>query len=206
VRCQAATLRVIIFAIVASSIFIGGHANSSSSKLTTSAFPTTYSQNTKGLELQFQPLLQALTSKESSSEIDLALAIFSLPHPSEWFGKYFAKEHVEQLSGEYENAFEAYRGDILDSLRRSPAGTSFRVHCKAPHPDPSARIQPRPDAIVPFVAVQIEQFVAEFEPVRHSDGSRFSLFANYVYADGAYRYVGKGAYPFWSAPDTVLKQ
>jgi hypothetical protein len=30
---------------------------------------------------------------------------------------------------------------------------------------------------------------------------RFSLVVNYVYVDGAFRYVGKGAYPFWSAPD-----
>lgn len=146
-----------------------------------------------------------LAARESSSEIDQALAIFSLPHPSEWFGKYFAKEHVEQLSGEYERAVEAYQRDILDSLRRSPAGTAFRVHCKAPHPNPSTRIQPRADAVVPLIAVQIEQFLTEFEPIRHSDGSRFSLFANYVYLDGAYRYVGKGAYPFWSAPGAARK-
>jgi hypothetical protein len=206
VRCEAATIRVIAVAIVASSVFIGGHANSYSSKFATSAIPTTYSQNAKGLELQFQPILQALAAGETPAEIDQALAIFSLHNSNEWYGKYFAKEHVEQLSGEYEKAFEAYRRDILDSLRRSPAGTSFRVHCKAPHPDPSTRIQPRADAVVPLVAVQIEQFVTEFEPVRHSDGSRFSLFANYVYVDGAYRFVGKGAYPFWSAPDTARKQ
>jgi hypothetical protein len=206
VRADATGIRTVVVAIVASTLFIGSHADSTSSKFASSTFPTTYSQNAKGLELQFQPLLQALAAGQNSADIDQALAIFALKNPSEWFGKYFVKEHVEQLSGEYQNALKDYRRDILDSLRRSPAGTSFRVHCKAPHPDPSTRIQPRADAVVPLVALQIEQFVTEFEPEHHSNGARFSLFANYVYVDGAYRYVGKGAYPFWSAPDTARKQ
>ncbi|HSY59109.1 MAG TPA: hypothetical protein VK795_06080 [Terriglobales bacterium] len=204
-QVDAAGMRAVVVAIVASVVLIGGHASSSSSKLATSAFPAAYSQNVKGLELQFQPLLQGFATGQTSAEIDQALAIFSLQNSNDWFEKYFAKEHVEQLNGEYKKAFESFRRDILDSLRRSPAGTSFRVHCKAPHPDPSARIQPRQDAAVPLVAVQIEQFVTEFEPEHHSNGARFSLFANYAYVDGAYRYVGKGAYPFWSVPDTARK-
>ena len=204
-QADVAGIRAVVVAIVASTVFIGGHASSSSSKFAISAIPAAHSQNAKSLELQFQPLLQALATAGTPAEIDRALAIFSLPNPTEWFGKYFAKEHVDHLSGEYEKTFEAYRRDILDSLKRSPAGTPFRVHCKAPHPDPSARIQPRQDAVLPIVALQIEQFVTDFEPEHHTNGARFSLFANYVYVDGAYRYVGKGAYPFWSAPETARK-
>jgi hypothetical protein len=205
VPVDAAGMRAVVVAIVTSTVFIGSHPNSSFSKITSSAVPATYSQNAKGLELQFQPLLQALTAGQNSAEVDQALAIFSLPDSNEWFGRYFAKEHVEQLSRDFQQEFEVFRREILDSFRRSPAGTSFRVRCKSPHPDLSTRIQPRQDAVLPVVAVQIEQFVAEFEPEHHENGARFSLFANYVYVDGAYRYVGKGAYPFWSAPNTPRK-
>ena len=204
-QVDAAGMRAVVVAIVASTVFVGSHTDSPSSISTTSTIPAAYSQNTKGLELQFQMIVEAYASGKSAAEIDQTVSILSMPNPSEWFGKYFAKEQVEQLNEEYEKAFESFQRDILDSLRRSPAGTSFRVHCKAPHPDPSARIQPRQDAVVPLVAVQIERFVTEFEPEHHSTGARFSLFANYVYVDGAYRYVGKGAYPFWSAPDTARK-
>jgi hypothetical protein len=27
------------------------------------------------------------------------------------------------------------------------------------------------------------------------------MYVNYVYVDGSFRYIGTGAYPFWSAPD-----
>jgi len=70
-----------------------------------------------------------------------------------------------------------------------------------PHPDPTTRISPRPDAILPSVQIPVEQFVTEFDPIPKMKNGRFSLVVNYVYVDGAFRYVGKGAYPFWSAPD-----
>jgi hypothetical protein len=87
-----------------------------------------------------------------------------------------------------------------------PPGTTFRVRCKLPHADPTTRISPRLDAIVPSVQIPVEQFVTEFDPVPKMKNGRFSLVVNYVYVDGAFRYVGKGAYPFWSAPDEAPKK
>lgn len=48
--------------------------------------------------------------------------------------------------------------------------------------------------------VPVEAFEINFR----SESSRkdFSFLGNFVYEQGAYRYVGKGAFPFWSTPDT----
>jgi hypothetical protein len=88
-------------------------------------------------------------------------------------------------------------------MAAAPPGTRFRVRCKLPHADPTMRISPRPDAILPSAAMSVEQFVTEFDSIPKIKNGRFSLVVNYVYADGAFRYVGKGAYPFWSAPDVA---
>jgi len=41
----------------------------------------------------------------------------------------------------------------------------------------------------------------EIEMQAQGSGKHFSFLGNFVYVDGAYRYVGKGAFPFWSMPD-----
>jgi len=45
----------------------------------------------------------------------------------------------------------------------------------------------------------VEQFNIEFQ--EKDLAKRFSFLGNFVYVDGAFRYVGKGALPFWSMPD-----
>jgi hypothetical protein len=67
-------------------------------------------------------------------------------------------------------------------------------------------MQPRRDAIAPRSSIPVEQFVCEFDPTPKLKYGRFSMFVNYVYVDGAFRYVGTGAYPFWSMTDASPKK
>lgn len=163
---------------------------------------TAFSHDAKGLENQYQPFLDAFAAVKPA-EFHTALAAFSLPNPADWFAKYFAKDQVQQLARENETELNAYEQALLRSMAAVPPGTRFRVRCKLPHADPAMRISPRPDAIQPSAAIPVEQFVTEFDPVPKMKNGRFSLVVNYVYVDGAFRYVGKGAYPFWSAPDEL---
>ena len=162
--------------------------------------PAAFSHDAKGLENQYQPFLDAFAAVKPA-EFHAALAIFALPNPADWFAKYFAKDQVELLVRQNESELNAYEQALLRSMAAVPPGTRFRVRCKLPHADPTTRISPRPDAIPPSAAIPVEQFVTEFDPIPKMKNGRFSLVVNYVYVDGAFRYVGKGAYPFWSAPD-----
>jgi len=162
--------------------------------------PTAFSHDAKGLESQYQSFLDAFAAVKPA-EFHQALAVFALPNPADWFAKYFAKDQVELLVRQNESELNAYEQALLRSLAAVPPGTRFRVRCKLPHADPTTRILPRPDAIPSSAAIPIEQFVTEFDPVPKIKNGHFSLVVNYVYVDGAFRYVGKGAYPFWSAPD-----
>jgi len=159
-----------------------------------------FSHDAKGLESQYQPFLDAFAAVKPA-ESHQALAVFALPHPADWFAQYFAKDQVEQLVRQNESELNAYEQALLRSMAAVPPGTRFRVRCKLPHANPTMRISPRPDAILPSAAIPVEQFVTEFDSTPKMKNGRFSLVVNYVYVDGAFRYVGKGAYPFWSAPD-----
>ena len=167
--------------------------------------PAAFSHDAKGLESQYQPFLDAFAAVKPA-EFHAALAVFALPNPADWFAKYFAKDQVEQLVRQNESEMNAYEQALLRSMAAVPPGARFRVRCKLPHADPTMRISPRPDAILPSAAIPVEQFVTEFDSIPKRKNGRFSLVVNYVYVDGAFRYVGKGAYPFWSAPDEAPKK
>ena len=166
--------------------------------------PAAFSHDAKGLESQYQPFIEAFAAG-NSTQAHQAFAIFSLPNPADWFAKYFARDQVEQLGRDNESELSTYERVLLRWMGAVPAGTKFRVRCKPPHADPTTRMPPRPDAILPSVPIPVEQFVTEFDPIPKLSHGRFSMLVNYVYVDGAFRYVGKGAYPFWSMPDASQK-
>jgi hypothetical protein len=202
-RAGSFALALVAFAILAVAPNYSARSSSlpdfSSLPETTDA-PAAFSHDAKGLESQYQPFLDAFAAVKPV-EFHAALAIFALPNPADWFSKYFATDKVELLVRDNESELNAYEQVLLRWMAAVPPGTGFRVRCKLPHADPTTRISPRLDAIVPSTAVPVEQFVTEFDPVPKMKNGRFSLVVNYVYVDGAFRYVGKGAYPFWAAPD-----
>ena len=163
-----------------------------------------FDHNEKGLQSQYQVFVDAFAS-QGGTQSHQAFVFFALPNPGEWFGKYFAKEQVPQLEKDYEAELSSFEGVLAKRLSGVPASTSFRVHCKVPHPDPAIHMQPRRDAIAPLSSIPVEQFVCEFDPTPKLKYGRFSMFVNYVYVDAAFRYMGTGAYPFWSTPDAVAR-
>jgi hypothetical protein len=46
--------------------------------------------------------------------------------------------------------------------------------------------------------IPVEQFQLEFRSSSHDQ--KFMFIANFVYMDGAYRFVGGGGVPFWAKP------
>jgi hypothetical protein len=187
------------FAALLVALFVAAFAVPPSPQSASIAPPAVYEHDAKGLELQYQPFIEAYASG-SSSEIDRSLAIFSIPNPKVWFAKYFAKEQLNELVSENEHQVGDYQRVLLNSMKLSPAGTTFRVRSKIWHRDPTATMEPRRDAIFPSIPLQLEQFFTEWRPVHSGSGRHFSMLVDFVYVDGAFRYVGRGALPFWSAP------
>jgi hypothetical protein len=164
-----------------------------------------FDHNEEGLQSQYQVFVDAFAS-QGATQSHQAFVFFALPNAADWFGKYFAKEQVPQLEKDYQAELSTYEGVLAKRLSGVPAGTRFRVRCKVPHPDPTIHMQPRRDAIAPLSSIPVEQFVCEFDPAPKLKYGRFSMFVNYVYVDGAFRYVGTGAYPFWSMTDASPKK
>jgi hypothetical protein len=163
-----------------------------------------FDHNEKGLQSQYQVFVEAFAS-QGATQSHQAFVLFALPDPGDWFEKYFAREQVPQLQKNYEAELSTYEGVLAKRLSGVPAGTRFRVRCKVSHPDSTIHMQPRRDAIAPLSSIPVEQFVCEFDAAPKLKYGRFSMFVDYVYVDGAFRYVGTGAYPFWSTPDAVAR-
>ena len=159
--------------------------------------PPNYSHNAKGLQEQYDPLLKAY-SEGKQEEIDKEFSIFLLPDEDKWFGEYFSATDIEKLKEDYhQNAHLHKQGFITIATKVLHTTSKFHAHCSLTHSNGKAKFQPRADAIQSTRDVPIEQFAVEF---KSDDGKKFSDLENFVYIDGAFRYLGNGAYPFWAQP------
>jgi|SRR6266403_2655849 hypothetical protein len=172
------------------------------------SFASHYSHDAKGLEAEYQPFLDAF-NKGQAPPFDKEFSTLTIPDPTLWFGEYFETEQVQALVDDYKAEVAAEQKSRFTIMTKLwPSGTHFKVHCK-PHPPSPAGFQPRQNAYQPKKAVSIEQFNVEFEankPSMNGGGRSMSILVNTVWVDGAYRFVGKGAYPFWSMPDTPAQR
>jgi hypothetical protein len=159
----------------------------------------TYSHDAQGLEQEFEPFLNASAS-DDTAEADRLFAVFALPDASGWFAKYFAKEQVEQLGWDYEAEVSLYEKSLANLAKIGPVGTRFKVRCRPYQSTSPGEFAPRADAFIPLQRVTIDQYEIEFISSR---GYRSSELANFTYVEGAYLFLGKGAYPFWSMPDAT---
>jgi hypothetical protein len=128
-----------------------------------------------------------------------------LPKPDAWFGRYFQKDQVPQLLGDNEAEVNNYRtvlGRMMNLVAKSQS-FSVRVIVHRPGPSSTSGLMPRADAVLPSTPVPIQAYEIKFVA---QNGKTFSELSNFVYVDGAYRYVAGGAYPFWSMPDASQKK
>lgn len=163
---------------------------------------TSFSHDARGLEKQYDPLLKAY-SKGEEEAIDREFSAFLIPDEDKWFASYFEAADVDQLKQTYHTKANAHKRGFLTITTKVLHTTSrFHAHCTPPDPNHQSNVQPRPDALKPTRDVPVEQFHIEF---RSDDGKKLSELSNFVYVDGAFRYLGGGALPFWAQPDRPKK-
>jgi hypothetical protein len=159
-----------------------------------------YSHDAKGLQKQYEPFLRAVEKNDETKMKD-GFAVFAFPNPQIWFAQYFAQDQVQQLVWDEESELDGDRTSTAMLLRRFLKGSHYSVHCE-PSKDTTTTVKPRADAVSPLTEVPIEKYTVKFSG---DDGHSMEHLANLVYFDGAFRYVGKGSYPFWSMPDATRK-
>ena len=157
-----------------------------------------YKQNAQRLEKQFDPFLKAAEKGDKQAQ-DEAFNVFRLPNENHWFGEYFSADSVEQLGWDADAEVDGEKNRLLRFMSMLDRGARFRSHCKPFVGSEAVTVKPRESSIHPLKPVPVEQFEVELQSER--SGKKFSFLGNFVYVEGAYRYVGKGAFPFWAIPD-----
>lgn len=163
--------------------------------------PKSFSHDAHGLEKQFEPLLKAY-AKGNADAINKEYGIFILPNANQWFEENFPASSAQQLGWDYESEAEQFKHTLPGMMKILQSGSKFSARCSSPDPTRKTKLQPSADAVQPTKEIPLEQFEVKFVA---DNGRSFSMLCNFVYVEGAYRYLGKGAYPFWSMPDATRK-
>ncbi len=156
-----------------------------------------YKQNAQGLEKQFVHFLKAY-QKGDDKGMDESFGVFRFPRPKEWFGNYFSADDAARLSSAYEGQLSDAESSLIQNMNLADPGSGFRVRCEPRGDTGAGQSRPEEDWVRPLKPIPVEQFRLEFRSASHDQ--KFSFIANFVYADGAYRFVGGGGVPFWSKP------
>jgi hypothetical protein len=157
----------------------------------------TYKQNGQGLEKQFEPFLKAY-QKGDDKGMDESFGVFRFPKAKEWFGNYFSPEDAAKLSSAYEREISDAESSLIEDMNKADPGSRFRAHCEALGDSPTGQDSAGGYGLRPLKAIPVEQFRLEFRS--GSRDQKFSFIANFVYVDGAYRFVGGGGAAFWAKP------
>lgn len=159
--------------------------------------PETYKQNEQGLEKQFEPFLKAF-QKGDDKGMDESFGVFRFPKPKEWFGNYFSPEDATKLVSAYDREIGEAESSLIEDMNRADPGSRFRVRCEPRGDIGAGQASAGGYGFRPVKPIPVEQFQLEFRSSSHDQ--KFMFIANFVYVDGAYRFVGGGGVPFWAKP------
>jgi hypothetical protein len=157
----------------------------------------TYKQNGQGLEKQFEPFLKAYQRGDDKG-MDEGFALFRLPNAKEWFGDHFSAEDAAKLVATYDREMSEAESSLIEDMNKADPGSRFRVRCEARGESPAGQDSAGGYGFKPVKPIAVEQFRLEFRSGSHDQ--KFSFIANFVYVDGAYRFVGGGGVAFWAKP------
>ncbi len=154
----------------------------------------TYKQSEDGLAKEFEAFLKAY-HKGDDAGMDEGFAVFRIPNAKAWFAANFSAEDAAQLSAAYGQQVSDAQNSLIEDMNHAGAGNKFGLHCEA-RGDVAPETKKRgSDTVVPVKPVRVEQFLMEFQALGTRE--KFLFMANFVYVDGAYRFVGGGGGPFW---------
>ena len=159
--------------------------------------PETYKQNEDGLAKEFEPFLKAYQRADDKG-MDEGFGVFRLPKAAEWFENYFSAEDAAKLASLYDREMSDAEASLIEDMNKADPGSRFRARCEARGESAAGKPNSGEYGMRPVKAIVVEQFRLEFRSGSHDQ--KFSFIANFVYVDGAHRFVGGGGVPFWAKP------
>jgi len=151
----------------------------------------TYKQSADGLAKEFDSFLKAY-HKGDDTGMEQAFSVFRIPNAKQWFAEHFSAEDAARLGAAYGQKTTDAMNSLIEDMNQAGAGNKYSLHCEARGDVPPSG---KEDAAHPVQPIRVEQFVMEFQA--SSTRQKFLFIANFVYVDGAYRFVGGGGGPFW---------
>ena len=159
-----------------------------------------YPDDAWGLERQMQQLARAYYAGDTR-EFERRARQFALPGPEAWMGRVFGAERAEPLAEDYRRHFRSFQSALARALARSRSRDSRGLRAWPAEDLPSAsRAAPRPDAPVPQEPVRVQRFQFSLGDAGKPSSRWMDSF---VYEGGAFRFIGRGAFPFWDYPLVV---
>jgi hypothetical protein len=159
-----------------------------------------YPDDAWGLERQMQQVARAYYAG-NPREFERRARQFALPRPEAWMGRVFGADRAEPLAEDYRRHFRSFQAELARALARSGSRDSGSLQAWPAEDLPNAsRVAPRPDAPVPQEAVRVQRFQFRLG----DEGAKSPRWMDsFVYEGGAFRFIGRGAFPFWDYPLVV---
>ena len=157
----------------------------------------TYKQNEQGLGKQFEAFLKAYQRGDDKG-MDEGFSVFRMPKAQEWFENHFSAENAAKLSAAYDREMSEAEASLIEDMNKADPGSRFRARCESRGDSGAGQPSSGGYGFRPVKPISVEQFGLEFRSGSHDQ--KFQFIANFVYVDGAYRFVGGGGVPFWAKP------
>ena len=170
------------------------YAQEQSKQAVTASYPATL----EGLKSQLQDVLRARQANDAA-RLDSLTKIFSLPDPAAWAAQVFGSQEASHLTQEYVKEYDGFQS----ALRQVVEDWALVANVEVRLEPWEKRGASGPDIPVPSVNVPVETYrVTVGAPGRGSA----TWVDSFVYLEGAFRLIGIGASPFWSAPHFSVPQ
>jgi hypothetical protein len=174
------------------------------------ATPPVYPQTADGFNAQFAAVVAAYQAGDNAAGRRL-LEQFRLPHSAEWFAEYIGPEQSAALDQRYDPLFQRYANDTENTLEELARGKNRKLAVnlkpatqEAPHVSTVSGVPVRKlSGIVPLkppicFSVNFDvQLTGKSDLLLKGEFKATMWWDTYTFQDGAFRFVGRGGFPFW---------
>jgi hypothetical protein len=167
------------------------------------AAPPKYPQTTDGFDAQMSAALAAY-QKGDRAEGRRLLEQFRLPDSAKWFAEQFGPEQGETLSKLYDRLFESYLNSMEDHLEEVATAKGRKLNMKlqpatTQQPERTAELSGLVPAKAPtcFNVTFLINLTGKADLVFKGNYKATTWLDTFLYQDGAFRFLGHGAWPFW---------
>jgi hypothetical protein len=165
--------------------------------------PPEYPQTADGFNAQMSAALAAY-QKGDRAEGRRQMEQFRLPDSAKWFAEQFGPEQGEILSKHYDRLFENYLSSMEDHLEEVASAKGRKLNVKlepgtSQQPSRTTELSGLAPAQAPacFNVTFLINLTGKADLVFKGNYKATTWLDTFLYQDGAFRFLGHGAWPFW---------